>query len=84
MTLHFAENDEDVGTGDRVFNVSAQGETRLEEFDILRQATSHHTAITRTLQGVAVTENALSLATESITGDSILNGFEIREVNPEE
>jgi hypothetical protein len=86
VTLHFAEitDEEDIQPGDRVFDVTAQGRTHLEGFDILRQATAPYTPIQRTLPDVEVTDNTLSVTTDSIEGRSMVNGFAIREIPQQE
>jgi len=88
VRLHFAEIDEDVHPGDRVFDLSVQGTVRLEAFDIAEESEYnpvpdetefHNVARTRTVEGVEVTDGALSITTESIEGDSLVSGFAIRE-----
>jgi hypothetical protein len=52
VRLHFAELDERVGPGDRVFDVSLQGETVLEALDVVAEAGGHRRALVREFRGV--------------------------------
>jgi hypothetical protein len=80
VRLHFAELDEGMTAGDRVFDVTAGGTTRIESFDVMRQAGADHAAISRTLEGVEPVDGTLSIGTRSTAGDALLSGFEIRAV----
>jgi hypothetical protein len=80
VRLYFAENDEEVEPGDRLFDVTVQGTTRLEVFDVADQNEFIHAPVVRTFEGVEVTDGTLSITTESIEGDSLFSGFSIREV----
>jgi hypothetical protein len=82
VTLYFAENNEEIGPGDRLFDVSVQGTTRLEAFDVAAQNEFLHAPVVRTFEGIDVTDGTLSISTESIEGDSFVNGFGIRASDP--
>ncbi len=79
VTLYFAENDETVEPGDRVFDVAVQGTDRLEAFDVADGTEVYHAPVTRTVEGVEVTDESLSVTTASIEGNSMCGGFLIRE-----
>ena len=84
VRLHFAELDEEVGPGDRVFDVSLQGETVLEGLDVLVEAGEHRRALVREFRDVEA-KRALEVAFTPRTGEltqtsaPILSGLEIEE-----
>jgi hypothetical protein len=53
VRLHFAEP-EDAAAGERVFDVSVQGEKRLRRYDIVREAGGARRPVVRTFRGVGV------------------------------
>ena len=84
VRLHFAELDERVGPGDRVFDVSLQGETALEDLDVLAEASGHRRALVREFRGVPaerMLEITFSPQAEELTETSapILAGLDIVE-----
>ncbi|WP_330632977.1 ThuA domain-containing protein [Halocatena halophila] len=88
ITLHFAEiwwgidgrGGADTGAGDRVFDVSIQGEPVLSNFDIYEEAGSL-TAVTKTIQDVTVSEAVLSITTTTHADYSKFSGIEIRSTD---
>ena len=54
VRLHFAEPDESRKAGDRVFNVALNGQTVLNEFDIVKESGAPNVAIVKELKGVKV------------------------------
>ena len=84
VRLHFAELDERVGPGDRVFDVSLQRETVLEDLDVVEAAGGHRRALMREFRGVPaerMLEVTLIPQTDELTETSapILAGLEILE-----
>jgi len=78
VTLYFAENNEEISPGKRLFDVVIQGVVRLEEFDVIDQNEFSHAPVIRTFNGIEVNDETLSITTESINKDSLINGFAIR------
>ncbi len=78
VTLHFAETNSALTAGDRVFDVSVEGQQVLSEFDIYSAAGGHNIAVTRTFEGVEVTDGVLTIATDTISDNSKVDGIEIR------
>jgi beta-galactosidase len=81
LTLGFLENDEDAEVGDRVFSVSANGETLLEDFDILEEAGEPLTAITERFT-VQVSGGRLVLEFEPSEGDALLSNIQLTRATP--
>ncbi len=84
VRLHFAELDERVGPGERVFDVALQGETVLEALDVVAEAGGHRRALVREFRGVEATrllELTFNPQGDEVTQTSapILAGFEIEE-----
>ncbi|MBI2441227.1 MAG: hypothetical protein HYV35_07650, partial [Lentisphaerae bacterium] len=52
VRLHFAEPDENVQPGKRVFDVKLQGQTVLKNFDIVKEAGAPRTALVKEFKGV--------------------------------
>lgn len=78
VTLHFAEIWWE-SPGERVFDVSVQGETVLADFDVYDATGGDHVALTHTVEGVSVTDGTLSISTDTSVDNSKLSGIEIRE-----
>ena len=80
VTLHFAETFQ-TAEGDRVFDVSIQGEKVLKNFDIYAEV-GHDTALTKTFENVEVTDETLSITSTTITDNTKFSGIEIRYSEP--
>jgi outer membrane protein assembly factor BamB len=59
VKLLFAETDDSVQSGQRVFDVKLQGRTVLENFDIVQSAGGAQKAMEREFKDIAVTDNLL-------------------------
>ncbi|WP_226022986.1 ThuA domain-containing protein [Halomicrobium salinisoli] len=85
VTFHFAEiwwgvegrGGTDTGEGDRVFDVSVQGETVLSGYDIYAEVGAL-TAATETIEGVEVTDGTLSISSTTQADNTKFSGIEIR------
>jgi hypothetical protein len=79
VILHFAEPNNYV-TGDRIFDVIAEGETMLDNFDVVAQAGANHKAMTVSFT-VEVTGPSLKLDFKAEFGgkvrEAFVNGIEI-------
>jgi hypothetical protein len=64
--------------GTRVFGATVNGETAFEGLDIYAEAGAE-TAVTRSIEGVEVTDNTLEIVVESSVENPKLSGLEIRE-----
>lgn len=80
VTLHFVEEEFEVDSI-RVFDVSIQGETVIEELDIFDEAGGHDTALAKTVRGVRVSDGTLSISTDSRGVRSSISGIEIRSAD---
>ncbi|MCU4927055.1 malectin domain-containing carbohydrate-binding protein [Halobacteria archaeon AArc-dxtr1] len=85
VTLHFAEtwHGEDGGSGeggegDRVFDVTINGEEVLSEFDPYAEADGAFIATPQTFP-IEVTDNVISIETESIEDSTAFKAIEVRE-----
>lgn len=84
MTLGFIEpyasagasEGDRLGVGDRIFNVNANGQPMLENFDLLGEAGAGMTAVTRTFP-VEVTGGRLVLAFIPVEGDAIVSNIKV-------
>ncbi len=87
VRLHFAELDERVEAGDRLFDVALQGNTVLEGLDVVATAGGHRRALVRELRDVPA-GRALEITftprsrNPGEIGAPILSGFEIEENPP--
>jgi Malectin domain/Papain family cysteine protease len=75
IRLHFAEL-YSATIGLRRFNVSIEGTEVLSAFDIARESGGKFTAVTRTFEGVSVSDG-LQIVAEAISGTAQFNGIEI-------
>jgi len=81
VRLHFAEPD-DVGPGQRVFDVKLQGRTVLEALDVVKEAGGRFTALVKEFKGV-VAKNTLTIElvprSDELTAATtpILSGLEV-------
>jgi hypothetical protein len=78
VRIHFAEVDEDVQPGRRVFSVSLQDKEVLRDFDVLRAAGGPWTAIAREFHGIQA-EDVLHVVLKpgSRSRPAVLCGVEI-------
>ncbi|MCH7686738.1 MAG: PQQ-binding-like beta-propeller repeat protein, partial [Planctomycetes bacterium] len=82
VKLHFAEIEEGVEKGDRVFDVKLQGRTAVENLDVLAAAQGRGRNIVREIKDVKVTDNlVIELVPQATSSDPnqqpILNAIEI-------
>ena len=75
VTMYFAETALS-GADSRVFNVSVQGDTVVENLDLFAEA-GGFAAVTRTVEDVEVTDGTLTVATTSPTENSTFSGIDI-------
>ena len=80
LSLHFAEL-ENLAAGQRVFNLTANGETLLTNFDIFKEAGGRHLPIVREFEIEA--QGELNIQVTAINGTPCLSGIGIRPKNPE-
>ena len=79
VSLYFSEPD-DLGPGERVFNVALQGRTVLEGLDIAKETGGPNRVLVRTFQGVAVKGNltvSLTPAPSSRIAEPVLCGVAV-------
>jgi beta-galactosidase len=78
VTLGFAEPDSSMAAGDRSFNVSANGETRLANFDVLQAAGGRpRAAVTRSFP-IVVSSGSLRLDFKPVKGEAVVSNIMIR------
>jgi beta-galactosidase len=77
VTLGFIEPDSGNKPGDRVFNVRANGEKVLEDFDIVKEAGENRTPLKRTFP-VDVSAGSLVLTFTPSKGEAIVSNIRIR------
>jgi hypothetical protein len=80
VTLHFAETFQ-TAEGDRVFDVSIQGEQVLSDFDIYAEV-GHDVAVTKTFEDIEVTDETLSITSTTQVDNTKFSGIEIRFSEP--
>ncbi|MEO1012606.1 MAG: PKD domain-containing protein [Bacteroidota bacterium] len=81
IRLHFAEiflgvGGNTGGAGDRLFNVSIEGQEVLSNFDMLAE-TSPATALIKEFDDVLISDGAATIEFTGITGDAKISGIEI-------
>ncbi|WP_161782606.1 malectin domain-containing carbohydrate-binding protein [Halococcus sediminicola] len=76
VVLHFAETNSTLQEGDRVFNVSVEGQQVYSPLDILAK-TDRYTALNKTVRGVEVTDGTLNISSETLSDNSKFMGFAI-------
>ncbi|MCA9208918.1 MAG: hypothetical protein KDA55_11205, partial [Planctomycetales bacterium] len=76
VKLHFAEPDDSVKSGARLFDVKLQGETVAQGIDVATEAGGAKRALTRTFSGVHVTGN-LVVELPAKAGLSLLSAIEV-------
>ena len=77
VILHFADPEFGARATDRIFNVKIEGQTVLDNFDIIFEAGDTRTAITKTFK-VQGSGDKLNIEFESVVGEAIVSGIEIR------
>jgi hypothetical protein len=78
LRLHFAERCScDTAVGSRVFNIAAEGQTLVSNFDIVKAAGAANTAYVLTLNNVAVTDGTLNLVFSAVVDYPAINGIEV-------
>ena len=78
LTLHFAEPDDAVKAGDRVFAVAVEESQLLEELDVvLFRDGRARSALTVTLPNIEVTDGTLDVRLVPVKGQPILGALEI-------
>lgn len=82
VRLHFAEMDDSVRAGGRVFDVALQGRTVLKGFDIVRAAGGTRRAVVREFKGVAAAD-VLTVGFDPPEAAAI-SGIEIVQENRDE
>jgi outer membrane protein assembly factor BamB len=84
IRLHFLEPD-DVKSGERVFNVSIQGEKRLPSLDVVHEAGGKNHSLVKEISNITATESLLiefSPVANSKLRAAILSGLEIQIQDP--
>ena len=84
MRLYFAEPD-DVAAGERVFEVSLQGEVVLSDFDVVSEAGGARKTIVKSFDDIMADGDGRLVVTFNATGDAgpIINGIEVVQELPE-
>ena len=77
VVLHFAEL-EDVGPGERVFDVALQGEAVLSGVDVVKEAGGRNTALVRTVSGVEARDKLTIELVSRSPEPPIISGLELR------
>jgi hypothetical protein len=81
LNLHFAEIFHGVqnnkGVGARVFNVTAEGEQRLSNYDIIKAAGATATAIIEVIDSVYVSDGLLSLQFTTVVDNAKVSAIEL-------
>ncbi len=77
LTLGFIEPDEDAAAGDNVFGVTANGQSLLRNFDVLREASTARSVVQESFQ-IAVSGGGLSLAFVPVTGDALVSSIAVK------
>jgi beta-galactosidase len=78
ITLGFLEPENKTSVGDRVFDVTANGQTKIANLDVLREAGAYRTAITRTFNASA-TNGHLTLGFTPIRGEAVVSIIMVRK-----
>lgn len=78
ITFHFAEP-EDIGPGDRVFDVYAEGKRVIDDLDVVMfRDGKTESALTVTVPGVQVTEGELHIKFDASAGEPLLSAVAVR------
>ncbi len=76
VVLHFAETAFEE-PGQRVFDVSVEGTTVLDDYDIVDRATGNNTAVVETILNVDVDDGTLDIVFTSVTERAKINAIEV-------
>ena len=82
INLHFDENYFDAA-GQRVFDVSAEGVLKLDDFDIYAAAGGKNQAVQKSFQ-VKVTDGSLNLDLNASVNNAKLSGIEVLKATPDD
>ena len=74
VTLGFFEAGEDADEGDRIFNVTANGQPALENYDVIAAAGGAGTAVTATFTA-EVTDGILTLEFTPVAGEAVVSNI---------
>jgi beta-galactosidase len=80
VTLRFLEPHGNTGVGHRLFDVMANGEKKLENFDALRAAGTYRTAVMRSFHAEAA-NGRLRLDFVPIRGEALVSSISVREAS---
>ena len=85
MTLYFAELDENVEPGDRVFDIEVQGEMVREKMDIVRETGGCMLETSIQIPAVRISDNVLRISLKAQKGSrkALLNGIHVAQ-NPQQ
>ena len=78
VRLHFAEL-EDVKPGQRVFDVSLQGKTVLEDLDVVKEADGPRSALMKEIRGIQATDTLTLELVPRSDHAPIISGIELQE-----
>jgi len=79
VSLHFAETyDSITGTGQRVFDVSIEGQLVLDNLDIYDEV-GGNAALIKTINNISVTDGQLTITFTQITENPLINGIMIAD-----
>jgi beta-galactosidase len=79
VTLGFLEPYKGTAVGNRVFDVIANGEKKLENFDVVAAAGAYRQAVTRTFMAT-VSGGRLELDFKPVRGEAVVSNIAIRNV----
>ncbi|MFH1965954.1 MAG: malectin domain-containing carbohydrate-binding protein, partial [Acidobacteriota bacterium] len=81
VTLYFAELDDKIGQGDRVFDVAVQGKTVRENLDIVRETGGSMLETSIRVPSVTIRDNVLRISLKPHKGSrkAILSGIHIEK-----
>ena len=85
VTLYFAELDENVEPGDRVFDIEVQGEMVREKMDIVRETGGCMLETSIQIPAVRISDNVLRISLKAQKGSrkALLNGIHVAQ-NPQQ
>jgi hypothetical protein len=78
LRLHFAERCScDTTVGKRIFNIAAEGQTVVSNFDIVQAAGAANTAYVLPVNNIAVSDGTLNLVFSAVVDYPAINGIEV-------
>jgi len=78
VRLHFAETYDGItGAGERVFDVTINGETVLKDFDVYKEAGGSEKPVVKVLRGMQPTEGKITIGFVANIQNPEINGIEI-------